>query len=316
MLRPLLPLLKEDIPWYVCSPPLLLETFNVRIVYVAAPHRLYGQNVATEDQMSPLLNERYGYYENEEERFYLNQNAHAVEINLPLKTWAADTHSKQKIKKRDSASSGNLAADTQVIKYLSKLSLDQVVLVKAIEVRQNRLMADVIMEDGKNIIDLLKEQEFVKGRDVEYMRTMLDKEKPNVLEYIETVDLTLEDEEDRGDYGNTSITAECREISKDIAEPPALSQKCCLKLPENCLNWPEKAEEKFQDIAATGETIFSVGLWEPAADHAKVYLLIDGQNINDELEKLCERKPPTLNLDMSNSFTTTSLQTSISDMGV
>lgn len=65
MLRPLLPLLKEDIPWYVCSPPLLLETFNVRIVYVSAPHRLYGQNVATEDQMSQLLNEMYDYYENE-----------------------------------------------------------------------------------------------------------------------------------------------------------------------------------------------------------------------------------------------------------
>ncbi|KAL9913282.1 tudor domain containing protein isoform 1-T2 [Glossina fuscipes fuscipes] len=752
MLRPLLPLLKEDIPWYVCSPPLLLETFNVRIVYVASPYRLYGQNVATEEQMSQLLNEMYDYYENEgsqlesfeleqicaakgsdsnwyrariaakhpieetlevyyidygnkervekqflkrlEERFYLNQNAHAVEVNLPLKTWAADTHSKQKIKKRDSTSSSNastndLVPDIKIIKYLSKLCLDHVVLVKAIEVRQNRLMADVVMEDGKNIIDLLKEKEFVKGRDVEYMRKLLDKEKPNVLEYIETVDLTLEDEEDRLgedgkhlkskvlspkkkqimekekgpepkeineaavidkreideregfaeqfsdtnvalpvleiedqfvgankelpnieeplnncmqssekheilatplvnkleldpfahmelavlahcdnpaqffihsvsklkdlerlqenlqivasslpplmriikdaycismysvdkqwyrakildpelmvlqfidfgntdcitdttdlkemivfpniepfcihcalpirpngtvdwvdaanaifndsynkilsyefiipgegynkrsfvnlfidgvnvaeklikdgyarplqlvdsgencyishvnsindfyiqyekdskalelieiylgnyeslpnikkfdcnkvvaalfpedemwyrakllkeiksadsnsfevlfiDYGNTSITAECREISKDIAELPALSQKCCLKLPENCLNWSEKAEEKFQDIAATGETIFSVELREPAADHAKVYLLIDGQNINDELEKLCERKPSAINLDMSNSFTTTSLQTSIYDMGV
>ena len=60
-----MPLLKEDIPWYICTPPILLETFDVRIVYVPTPYRLYGQVVATEMEMAQLLDDMFNYYENE-----------------------------------------------------------------------------------------------------------------------------------------------------------------------------------------------------------------------------------------------------------
>ncbi|XP_065370364.1 maternal protein tudor isoform X2 [Calliphora vicina] len=260
LLRPLMPLLKEDIPWYICTPPILLESFNVRIVYVPTPYRLYGQIVATEMEMAQLLDDMFNYYENEgtlldtfdleqmcaakgsdgnwyrariqnnqnsevalevnfidygntepvekqllkklEEKFYLNKSAYAVEINLPLKTLAADVQQKQKGKKSTGSNSTATASnetDVAVIKSLSSLTLDQEITVKSLEVKNNHLIADLLMPNGKNMIDLLKEQKLIKSRDLEFMRKLLEKEKPNVLEYIECVDLTLEDEDETGD---------------------------------------------------------------------------------------------------------------------
>lgn len=118
------------------------------------------------------------------------------------------------------------------------------------------------------------------------------------------------------DYGNTSISPECREISKDIAELPPLSKKCALEVPDNCKCWSDAAEQKFMEIAATGETIFSVELREPAKDYALVHLLVDGHNINDDLEELCEKKPlpessPDVMMMSTTSFNSSSLQTSM-----
>ncbi|XP_075166866.1 tudor domain containing protein [Haematobia irritans] len=748
-LRPLLPLLKEDIPWYICTTPILLETFKIRVVFVPSAYRVYGQIVAIEMEMAQLLDDMYNHYENEglplqsfetekicaakgsdgnwyrgrivsnktpegpvevyyidygntetveknnlkqlDEKFYANRNAYGLEINLPLKTLSAEAQHKQKGKKSgnnaNTGSAANNETDIAVINQLTSLTLDQEITVKCLEVKNNHLIAELIMADGQNMIDILKEQKLIKSRDLDYMRKLLEKEKPNQLEYIECVDLTIEDEEDelsssamsssdKGgkksktaspkkkkaagketesekdkavttkaeeksvkkeksqisievprkankpeeipkaepieknvekeappksptkepvaiveepvkepvpepvvdpfadwehavlahcdnpaqffihpmdkvkelqklqenlqivasslpplmrvingalcismysvdkqwyrakildaelmvlqfidfgntdcvtdttdlkemlcfpdveplciacalpirpnstldwqdaangifndsynkvlnyefithggkskksyvnlfidgvnitenliqngyakplesvesgllcyishvngiadfyiqyekdskclelieiyladnenlkklekfekykivaalfpddemwyrakllkqvgdgyevlfiDYGNTSISPECREISKEIAELPPLSKKCALEVPEGCKCWSESAEQKFMEIAATGETIFSVELREPAKDHALVHLLIDGQNINDELEELCEKKPEIISdvMVMSSSFNTSSLQTSVCEI--
>lgn len=118
------------------------------------------------------------------------------------------------------------------------------------------------------------------------------------------------------DYGNTSISPECREISQEIAQLPSLSKKCALELPDHCIAWSEQAEEKFSEISALGETIFTVELREPASDHAIVHLLIDGQNIIEELDSLCEHKALPVDSDMLNSsFCNTTMQTSIYEGG-
>lgn len=134
-----------------------------------------------------------------EEQFYLNKSAYAIEINLPIKTLAADMQQKQKGKK-STANAATITSsnetDIAVIKHLTSITLDQEITVNCLEVKNNHLIADLIMPNGKNMIDVLKEQKLIKSRDVEFMRKMLDKEKPNVLEYIECVDLTLEDEDD------------------------------------------------------------------------------------------------------------------------
>lgn len=114
------------------------------------------------------------------------------------------------------------------------------------------------------------------------------------------------------DYGNTSISPECREISEEIAKLPPLSKKCALHVPEHCVAWSDAAEEKFGEIAAQGETIFTVELCQPAGDYALVHLLIDGHNINDDLEPLCEHKPVEAELNMS--FSTT-IQSSVFESG-
>lgn len=152
----------------------------------------YGNTEPVEKQLLKKL----------EEKFYLNRSAYAVEINLPLKTLAADVQQKQKSKKslgNNPSANGLKETDIAVIKTLSSLTLDQEMSVKCLEVKNNHLIAELLMPDGKNMIDLLKEQKLIKSRDLDFMRKLLEKEKPNVLEYIECVDLTLEDEDEGGD---------------------------------------------------------------------------------------------------------------------
>ncbi|KNC21229.1 Maternal protein tudor [Lucilia cuprina] len=305
LLRPLMPLLKEDIPWYICTPPILLESFNVRIVYVPSPYRLYGQIVATEMEMAQLLDDMFNYYENEgtlletfdleqicaakgsdgnwyrariqsnqnaqgafevyyidygntepvekqllkklEEKFYLNKSAYAVEINLPLKTLAADMQQKQKGKKAAGSTASN-ETDIAVIKSLTSLTLDKEITVKCLEVKNNHLIADLLMPDGKNMIDLLKEQKLIKSRDLEFMRKLLEKEKPNVLEYIECVDLTLEDEDEGGDEkaktGNRSKPSTPKKKKTNNKEVETEKKTAAASQEEKKLIKPEETQEK------------------------------------------------------------------------
>lgn len=90
------------------------------------------------------------------------------------------------------------------------------------------------------------------------------------------------------DYGNTSEVSNVRELEKSVAELPPLCTKCTLRLPEGLKSWSEEAESKFREIAAMGETVFTVHLHTPGSI-ATVELLLDGVTINDQLKGLCEK---------------------------
>lgn len=90
------------------------------------------------------------------------------------------------------------------------------------------------------------------------------------------------------DYGNTSEVSNVRELEKSVAELPPLCTKCTLRLPEGLKSWSDEAESKFREIAAMGETVFTVHLHTPGSI-ATVELLLDGVTINDQLKGLCEK---------------------------
>lgn len=100
------------------------------------------------------------------------------------------------------------------------------------------------------------------------------------------------------DYGNTSEVSNVRELEKSVAELPPLCTKCTLRLPEGLKSWSEEAESKFREIAAMGETVFTVQLHTPGSI-ATVELLLDGATINDQLKGLCEKGIASL---MNSSF--------------
>lgn len=90
------------------------------------------------------------------------------------------------------------------------------------------------------------------------------------------------------DYGNTSLVKNVRTLEKAIADLPPLCTKCTLRLPEGVKMWSDEAEEKFQQIAAMGETVFTVQLHTPGSV-ATVDLFIEDSNIRERLMDLCEK---------------------------
>ncbi|XP_058061852.1 maternal protein tudor [Anopheles bellator] len=91
------------------------------------------------------------------------------------------------------------------------------------------------------------------------------------------------------DYGNTSVVKNLKQLEASIAELARLCTKCTLRLPENVSGWSAAAEEKFLELAAMGETVFSVQLHSPGTAVATVELFHEGRNIVDQLVTLCEK---------------------------
>ncbi|XP_052864348.1 maternal protein tudor [Anopheles cruzii] len=91
------------------------------------------------------------------------------------------------------------------------------------------------------------------------------------------------------DYGNTSVVKKLKQLEPSIAELARLCTKCTLRLPENVRGWSAAAEEKFLQLAATGETVFTVQLHSPGPVAATVELFYEGRNIVDQLVALCEK---------------------------
>lgn len=92
------------------------------------------------------------------------------------------------------------------------------------------------------------------------------------------------------DYGNTSICSNCREISEELANIPALAQRCAIELPDTYENWSDDAENRFFDLGINSEMMFTVVLCEPAIDRVYINLLYNNYNISDELLRLCKKK--------------------------
>ena len=59
-----MPLLKDDLPSNICTYPIILENFDVRIVYVASATRAYGQLLSNEADFAKMLDNMYEFYEN------------------------------------------------------------------------------------------------------------------------------------------------------------------------------------------------------------------------------------------------------------
>ncbi|XP_055385301.1 maternal protein tudor isoform X2 [Condylostylus longicornis] len=119
------------------------------------------------------------------------------------------------------------------------------------------------------------------------------------------------------DFGNTAITTEARVISDDIANAPYLSKRCCLRMPNNILEWSQKAEEKFVELAAGGETVFVVDLKKPG-EAAVVDLTMGDTNLLDILQPLCEENVNVKSKTPGNDVLSLSIMTmsTLSDSGV
>ncbi|KAH8371983.1 hypothetical protein KR093_009569 [Drosophila rubida] len=259
-LRPVMPLLKEDRNSFVCGYPVLVNNFKALVVYTAKSYRIFVQPSAEETHMKKLLDDMYEFYSKKgkqlrkfekdqicaalssdgnwyrarivakdakgaridifyldygnseqlpreqlkqlEEKFYVNRSCYAVEINLPF----GRIHNDEKLKTR-----------------LSKLLDEQMVTVKPIETRRSHLIADVLLANGKDsVVDTLKSEKLIAGRDIDYMRKQLDKEKPHIYEYIECVDLTTDDDEElqqRKQGGKSNAANSASKPKKQPQEP-------------------------------------------------------------------------------------------------
>lgn len=140
-----------------------------------------------------------------EEKFYVNRSCHAVEINLPF---------------------GRINNDEKLKARLSKLLDEQAVTVKPIDTRRSHLIADVLMPNGKDsVVDILKGEKLIAGRDVDYIRKQLDKEKPHIYEYIECVDLTTDDDEELQQRKQASKSSSANSSPKSKKEPKEPRQR-------------------------------------------------------------------------------------------
>ncbi|EDW91282.1 maternal protein tudor [Drosophila yakuba] len=245
-LRPVMPLFKEDRKTFVCPYPVVLSSFQALVVYTAKPYRVYVQPQAIVPAMQTLLDNMYKHYQakgdplkkfevgqicavrssdgnwyraritgrdsnaaisevfyidygNTEEikrddikaldaQFYEYASGFAVEINLPI---------------------GRPSNEAKLKTRIAEILEEKVVTIKSIEVRRSHLIADVVMENNQSVIDLLKSEKLVPGIDLDYMRKQMEKGKSRTYEYIETVDLTLDEEEDKGrkETGSKSSSA-------------------------------------------------------------------------------------------------------------
>ncbi|KAH8269419.1 hypothetical protein KR018_002793 [Drosophila ironensis] len=234
-LSPVMPLLKEDRRSFICGHPVIMSSFKALVVYTAKPYRVYVQPKDILPIMQDLLDAMYEFYETKgellqtfetgqicaarstdnnwyraritakdpnasiievfyldygntenikrehlkalDDKFYENSSGLAVEVNLPF---------------------GRPNNESKLQSRVKEILEDQEVTVKSIEVRRNHLIADLILANNRSVTEMIKAEKLILGQDLEYMRKQLEKGKSRVYEYIETVDLTLDDVEEKG----------------------------------------------------------------------------------------------------------------------
>ncbi|XP_053677530.1 maternal protein tudor [Anopheles nili] len=104
------------------------------------------------------------------------------------------------------------------------------------------------------------------------------------------------------DYGNRSIVHKLKHLEPSIAELTRLCTRCTLRLPENVKSWSVAAQDKFRELTAMGETVFTVQLYSPGPVFATVELFLAGRNIAEQLVALCEKGASASTDGMSSSF--------------
>lgn len=91
------------------------------------------------------------------------------------------------------------------------------------------------------------------------------------------------------DFGNTFTTNEIRSLDPNIGKIPHLRKRCSLKLPDEIEAWTPAAEDNFAQMAADGETEFTVQMIKPGKT-ACVELLAGVENVAHTLSQYCDRK--------------------------
>lgn len=104
------------------------------------------------------------------------------------------------------------------------------------------------------------------------------------------------------DFGNDCFVQKVCAISDEITAIPPMAKKVCIKKPPMIHQYSVEAEEKFQEIAALGETVMDVKMIAPG-EFASVELQIEGKNINDTLIPLCQinDQPENLSYNFNDS---------------
>ncbi|XP_018571230.1 maternal protein tudor isoform X2 [Anoplophora glabripennis] len=84
------------------------------------------------------------------------------------------------------------------------------------------------------------------------------------------------------DYGNSSISSSLRQLPEDLVVTPPLAQKCSLQKPEGIPYWSPQAVNKFNEISADGQTIFTVHKIS-TGETSVVQLFIEGEDVTSML---------------------------------
>lgn len=89
------------------------------------------------------------------------------------------------------------------------------------------------------------------------------------------------------DYGNSCLCNNLRQLPEELVVTAPLAQKCSLQRPEGLSYWTIQAIDKFNDISANGQTIFTVKKIS-TGETATVELFIDGKDVVSMLLPITE----------------------------
>ncbi|KAJ8968977.1 hypothetical protein NQ317_001098 [Molorchus minor] len=90
------------------------------------------------------------------------------------------------------------------------------------------------------------------------------------------------------DYGNSCMSNSLRQLPEELVVTPPLAQKCSLQKPDGITYWTPEAVNKFQEMAAEGQTIFTVRKIS-TGETSTVQLFIDEQDLTTILRPTTEK---------------------------
>ncbi|XP_037955827.1 maternal protein tudor-like, partial [Teleopsis dalmanni] len=160
----------------------------------------------------------YGYTEIRErnsvkkldKQFYVNKSSYGIEINLPVKLSETISDAKK----------------NECLIKMQDILLNKIISFEPIEIRKNRLIAQLILEE-KSVIEILKSLQLIEAESLEYVQNLINKEKSNKFIYIETVDLTQ-------DESDTDGASSEKKTVQSVREPEAIKMTKNINLTKGC----------------------------------------------------------------------------------
>jgi hypothetical protein len=101
------------------------------------------------------------------------------------------------------------------------------------------------------------------------------------------------------DFGNTAISPELRQLPVELKDIPSLARKCCLFFSNNMLEqMGTVVNDAFKDIVGETAKLFEIEIIKDG-DPALVSMWYEGQNVEEEIFKVVERKKMELSAAVS-----------------